>query len=267
MPYLGRNLRSCQSEQLYLTELQYGPQFKSMPHFHEHAFCYLVLEGACAQTYGDRTRKCHSSSMAFHPAGSTHSDYWPGNGGRKFIIEFSARWMDRIRECSINLDRPVEFRGGMPVWLAAHLYRELRVPDDLSPLAIEGLALELSAQFARQSTPKQAGRRLPWLDRVVDLIKSRFREPLTLEELSLEAGVHRVHLVTAFRQHLRCTPFEFLRRCRVEFAAARLINSKASPLEIGLDAGFTDQSHFCKVFKAVTGLTPTEYQRLFSRRP
>src|ERR1700733_1466901 len=264
MPYLGRPLRSCRSEQLCLTELQYGPHFKSRPHSHEHAFCYLVLEGECAQTYADRTRTCHSSGMAFHPPGSTHSDHWPGSGGRKFIIDFSARWMDRIRECSINLDRPVEFRGGVPVWLAAHLYRELRAPDHISPLAIEGLALELSAQFARQTTPKQTGRRPPWLDRVVDLIESCFREPLTLEQMAREGGVHKVHLVTAFRQHLQCTPFDFLRRRRVQFASGKLVNSQASRLDIALEAGFTDQSHFCKVFKSVTGMTPTQYQQIFA---
>jgi AraC family transcriptional regulator len=264
--FLGRTVRSLQCDQISLVESRYGPRFRSDTHTHERAFCYLVLEGTCTETCVSRTRTCVASNLAYHPAGAPHSDYWNEKGGRCFHLEFGARWMDRVRDFLPALDRPIEFRGGMPVWLAAHLYRELRAPDDVSPLAIEGLSLELAAQFARQTAPKPESRRPAWLDRVVDLVESRFREPLTLDEMALEGGVHRVHLVTAFRQHLNCTPFDFLRKRRVEFAAAKLVNSQASRLDIALDAGFTDQSHFCKVFKAVTGMTPTAYQQLFARR-
>jgi AraC family transcriptional regulator len=267
--YCGRVLRSCRLSRLYLAELRYGPQFTSSLHSHEHAYCYLTLEGACTQTVRRRPRTVATSSLVFLPAGEPHSDFWPGTGGRSFILDFDPGWIEHVRECSQVMDQPLEFRGGRPVWLAVHLYQELLTPDDVSGLAIEGLALELAAQLARDSTPEGRRRRRhtpAWLERVVDLVESRFREQLTLEEMAREGGVHRVHLVNAFRQHLNCTPFDFLRRRRVDFAARKLIKSQASRLDIALEAGFADQSHFCKVFKSVTGMTPTEYQRLFSRR-
>jgi len=265
--FLGQTVRSFRSDQLRLVESRYAPRMRTDTHSHEHAFCYLVLEGTCTENCGNRTRTCVASNLAYHPAGQPHSDFWNDKGGRCLHLEFDARWMERLRDYSLVLDQPVEFRGGMPVWLAAHLYRELRAPDNISAMAVEGLALELTAQFARQSMPKEPSRRPAWLERVVDLVESRFREPLTLEEMAREGGVHRVHLVTAFRQHLRCTPFDFVRRRRVDFAAGKLVNTQASRLDIALEAGFSDQSHFCKVFKSVTGMTPTAYQRLFSRRP
>jgi AraC family transcriptional regulator len=101
----------------------------------------------------------------------------------------------------------------------------------------------------------------------VDLVEARFREPLTLDEMAREGGVHPVHLVKVFRRYLRRTPCDTLRRRRVNFAAEMLVNTQASRLEIAREAGFADQAHFCKVFKSVTGMTPTAYQKLFSRRP
>ena len=141
--FLGRTVRSYRSDRLNLVESRYGPRFRSDTHSHDHAFCYLVLEGTCTETCVNRTRTCVASNLAFHPAGEPHSDFWNDKGGRCFHLEFDNRWIQRVREYSPVLERPVEFRGGMPVWLAAHLYRELKAPDDITPLAIEGLALEL----------------------------------------------------------------------------------------------------------------------------
>jgi AraC-like DNA-binding protein len=100
---------------------------------------------------------------------------------------------------------------------------------------------------------------------VEELLRSRFQDPPTLAELARGAGVHSVHLATAFRRHLGCTPGEYVRRCRVEFACRRLVTG--TPLaELALDAGFAHQSHFCRVFKTVTGMTPTVYRQLFTSR-
>jgi AraC family transcriptional regulator len=151
--------------------------------------------------------------------------------------------------------------------LASRLYREFRAPDDTSPLAIEGLALELVAHVVRDSSAEARSQPPTWLRRVKEWVESRFRERLTLEEMAREAGVHPVHLVTVFRQYVHCTPFDFLRRCRIAFASRQLVNTKASLVEIALEAGFAHQSHFCRVFKSVTGTTPAAYRKLFSHRP
>jgi AraC family transcriptional regulator len=265
--FLGQTLKTYRVDHLRLVESAYGPRFRSATHSHEHAFCYFVLEGSCTQICGRHRRTCVASNLVFHPAGEAHSDFWHGSGGRCLHVEFDAWWMERVREFSLALDRPFEFRGGMPVWLATRLYREVRAPDDTSPLAVEGLALELVAHAARESIADGSPRPPNWLRRVKELIQSRFREHLTLEELAREAGVHPVHLVTVFRRHLCCTPFDFLRRTRIAFAARKLIDTKMTLAEIALDAGFAHQSHFCRVFKSVTGTTPAAYRRCFRTRP
>ena len=206
------------------------------------------------------------SHLAFHPAGEAHSDFWHEIGGRCLHVEFDAGWIRQIGEYSAAFNRPVEFHGGTPVWLVARLYQELRAPDDLTPLAAEGLALELVAQAARETARAGWHRPPAWLDRVKELIESRFREQLTLQELARAAGVHPVHVVAVFRRFLHYTPFDFLRQRRIAFASGRLVNSDASLVAIALEAGFSHQSHFCRVFKAATGMTPAVYRRLFARR-
>ncbi len=264
--FLGQTLRRYQADHVLLVESGYGPGFESRPHSHECAFFYLILEGTCTQKCGNRERTGLTSNLAFHPAGEIHSDCWHVRGGRCLHLEFDAHWMDQVREHSPVLEHPAEFRAGTTIWLASRLYRELREPDELSPLAIEGLALELVTHVARGATNPVRGGKPAWIRRITELLTARFNEPLTLAEIAREAGVHPVHLVTAFRLHVHYTPFDYLRRIRVSFAARQLVGTDKTLVEIALEAGFAHQSHFCRVFKAITGMTPLAYRQLFAGR-
>ena len=79
---------------------------------------------------------------------------------------------------------------------------ELRVPDAVTPLAVEGLVLELLALAARLRKASALGteRRPPrWLGEARALLHDRFRENLRLADIATEVGVHPVHLARVFR--------------------------------------------------------------------
>jgi AraC family transcriptional regulator len=264
--FYGGTLRSYRTGEILLAESTYQPGCRIPTHTHDRAFGYLVLQGSCTETCSARTRVHLSSHLVLHPEGEAHSDHWADAPGRCLHIEFGPSWLQIVRQHSPILDHSTACRGGSPVWLAARLYQEIRAPDGVSPLIVDGLALELVAQAAREAPGAEVRHPPPWLRRVEERLRSQFRAPPTIAELALGAGVHPVHLATSFRRRLRCTPGEYVRRLRVEFACRRLVTR--TPLaEIALDAGFADQSHFCRVFKAVTGLTPTAYRRAFSPAP
>jgi AraC family transcriptional regulator len=73
--------------------------------------------------------------------------------------------------------------------------------------------------------------------------------------------MHPVSLARAFRRAHGCSITWYRRRSRVRRAADLL--TTAMPLaDVAMESGFTDQSHFCRVFKVETGLTPSVYRRL-----
>ncbi len=257
--YYGRVARCRDVAGLILTETVY-PAGVVPRHSHENAYFCLVRAGAYTERFGGRTRSCGPLTLAYHPAEEVHSEEIHGPEVRSFNIELGPGWRQRLARLGGRLDAPADFTGTGLADLACRLQREFVEPDDVSPLAVEGLALEILAGAARLAAPPQPA---PpgWLERAREALRARFAESVSLAELGREAGVHPVYLASAFRRHCRCSVGEYVRRLRVEFARRRLAASDDPLAVIALEAGFADQSHFTRTFKRHTGRTPAEYRR------
>jgi AraC family transcriptional regulator len=143
--------------------------------------------------------------------------------------------------------------------LGHRLAHELRSPDDLTPLEAQALALEMLAAAGRLGQHRSSG--VPtWLHRVDVLLHDRFREPLYLEDLAAEAGVHPAHLARVFRRHRGMSPGQYLRRLRLEWAAERLVATAEPVSRIALQAGYADQAHFTRAFSRHWGTPPGRYR-------
>jgi AraC family transcriptional regulator len=235
-------------------------------HSHENTSIYFVTEGICDPIHGGKSTTSSPTTVAFQPAGEPHSIRWHGAGGRVFHIDISRARAEAIRDRAPVLDGPAEFCGGAAPWLARRLFREFRRLDDISALAMEGLALEILAEASRPRV--HASERTPprWLLLARELLHDRFAQSMSLDEISMEVGIHPVHLTRAFRRQYGCTPGDYLRKLRVEFACGRLVTSDTPLSEVALAAGFSDQSHFTKAFRRRMLMTPGEFRRHFRSR-
>jgi len=236
------------------------------PHEHTNAFFCLLLEGCCTTSWDRRSWSGKPWTLTLYPAGLPHANRWHSSGGRSLNVEFAPQWLERLRGQTTVLDRPAGYKHGPQVWLARRLFEECRHQDDASPLAVEGLTLELLAECSRSRVELPHSYPPRWLDRVCELLRDRFSENLSLSEVAREVGISPDHLTRSFRQHHGCTIGEYVRGLRVEFACRRLAASELPLVQIALDAGFTDQSHFTKSFKHLMGFTPAAFRKLHRRR-
>jgi AraC family transcriptional regulator len=259
--FLGRTISRRTVGLITVLEAAYSPGLRLPPHEHAAAFFDLVVAGACAEALGGQTRTRGRWTLAFHPAGEVHSSRWHGPEPRCFHVEIAPPLLDRLRLHSSGLDHPVQLPDGVPRWLATRLYHESRQGDELSPLVIEGLTLELLAECARRASRTPDSQPPRWLLAVRDLLQAKYCEHLTLDGVAASAGVHPAHLSRVFRRFHGCTVGEHVRRLRIEFARRRLLTSDAPLADIALEAGFADQSHFSNTFKRHTGVSPAAFRK------
>jgi len=104
-------------------------------------------------------------------------------------------------------------------------------------------------------------RRPRWLAAVEDAVESAPASPPSIADLALIAGVHPTHLLRTFRRHHGVTISNYVRQRRVQRARVQVANGDRPLSVIALDAGFSDQSHFTRVFRQAFGETPGQYAR------
>ncbi|WP_207532496.1 chromate resistance protein ChrB domain-containing protein [Desertivirga arenae] len=109
------------------------------------------------------------------------------------------------------------------------------------------------------------GRKAPkWVKEIKDAIQDQIDTnlSLSLSDISKELNIHPAYLSREFSKHFDNLTFgDYIRKLRIEKAIAYLKESEYALTEIAYLTGFSDQSHFNRIFKKHTGQTPTAFKR------
>jgi AraC family transcriptional regulator len=260
-----RKLRTARVAGFTLTE-GIHPAGSSLPwHTHDCPTICFVLHGAFTEFSAGEALACTPATLKVTPAGERHCDRFDQGDAHGLLIETDPARTDALRPHAGVLDRHTVFRGGVPAAIARRVYEELRGMDEAAPLAIEGLLLELLATATRQHNGRDVVGRPAWVMQARDCLRDELASRRTLTELAATVGVHPVTLARAFRRNFGCSVGEYVRRLRIERAAAQLAGSDTPLAAIALSAGFADQSHFSNVFRRETGMSPSAYRRAVRR--
>jgi AraC family transcriptional regulator len=244
-----------------LTDTGYSPGFARSWHVHDTPeFCF-VFDGAFRETVGRTELPGRRLDLSFKPAGEVHCSEAGRTGARCLVIEVPPSRISAADGLARALDAPLSFQNGALADLGLRLVREMGITDELAPLVIEGIALELLAQASRSRRAAASVRCPPWMNAVRQLLHDCFARRLGLSEIAASVGVHPAHLAQVFRRVHGCTIGEYLRLLRVDHARRQLAGSERTLADIAFASGFCDQGHFTRTFKRLTGATPGQYRR------
>jgi AraC family transcriptional regulator len=103
----------------------------------------------------------------------------------------------------------------------------------------------------------------PWqVRRAQEMLMAHLDGEITLEALAKECELSRSHFARAFKKTTGRAPHRWLVEQRVERAKDMLLKSDLSLAEIADLCGFSDQSHFTRVFSGALGMPPGEWRRV-----
>jgi AraC-like DNA-binding protein len=103
------------------------------------------------------------------------------------------------------------------------------------------------------------------LSALFNFISEHYHEDLSLLRLARAANASVNYLNEFMQRTIGQGPIEYLTRYRIEQARRILENSGDTISQIAMDTGFYDASHFIRVFKQCTGITPGEYRKMLKR--
>ena len=132
---------------------------------------------------------------------------------------------------------------------------------------IENLLLDVYKKFIEQ---KSQTKKIPsWAKELKGLIQDQIDTnlSLSLKEISQSLHVHPTYLSREFSKYFDDLSFgDYIRKLRIEKAIHLLNESEHSLAEIAYLTGFSDQSHFNRIFKKTTGKNPSTFRKKLNKR-
>jgi len=135
-------------------------------------------------------------------------------------------------------------------------------------LRLSGLMLGIVAEILRgqESLAGNYDEHVPLLEEAAAHMREECRKAPTITEMATYCELSPSHFRALFGRHFGCPPRTYLRRARVMRAKDIMIGSPLNLSEIAARCGFANVHSFSRAFRAVEGLSPSEYRRAGARQ-
>ncbi|QJB30768.1 helix-turn-helix transcriptional regulator [Chitinophaga oryzae] len=255
--YVGTKVKERISGAVITSETTFTPHMASDWHFHINPHFSHILEGGSKEARkGGTDRQYAGTGLYYHP-GVAHqnADYLPGT--RIFNIELTS---DFFSTFELTCPPPSLMQGDKAQLNTGGLVRimtEHYLHDADSAIAMDQLCIALI-------TPCQQDFHCfpEWTEKIRDIMYDHWDKPLSLPFLAAQLGLHPVTISRYFSRYFGCSAGEYLRRIKVERAISLIKKEKTPLTNIAYECGFTDQAHFIRTFRRITGMLPNQYRKI-----
>lgn len=167
-----------------------------------------------------------------------------------------------ITEDSELLESGMVIYDALYSW-AKHLYKQKHLQN--SPF--ENLLHEVYNKFLKD---KKTNRKTPyWVNDLKAIIQDQIDTQFTfdLKKISTDLELNPSYLSREFSKYFDDLNFgDYIRKLRIDKAINLIQNSDYSLTEIAYMTGFSDQSHFTRIFKLTTGKNPSSYRKKIAKK-
>lgn len=158
-------------------------------------------------------------------------------------------------------------KKGMMIYDALYSWATFLQQEKHTQSPFENLLLDVFKKFLKQK--KGSKRKTPgWAKDLKEIIQDQIDTnlALSLKEISKNLDVHPSYLSREFSKYFEDLSFgEYIRKLRIEKAIQLMHHPGHSLTEIAYLTGFSDQSHFTRIFKKHTGKNPLAFRKNISK--
>ena len=138
---------------------------------------------------------------------------------------------------------------------AKHLQKEKHTQNPVDNVFIEVYNKFLKNRSTKKKTPD-------WVEELKHIIQDQVDTNLNLTDISKTLDINPSYLSREFSKYFNNLSFgEYIRKLRIEKAIELIHLNTYSLTEIAYLTGFSDQSHFTRIFKQHTGKSPSGYKK------
>lgn len=150
---------------------------------------------------------------------------------------------------------------GMKIYDGLYTWAKYLHQQKHTQAPVERLLLEVYHKYLKKVHSKKAPE---WTKELKEMIQDQIDTNMTLslQQVSNELEINPAYLSREFSKYFENLSFgEYIRKLRIEKARHLIDTTNYSLTEIAYLTGFSDQSHFTRIFKKQTGQLPTIYRK------
>lgn len=240
-------------------------------HFHEEYAVGVIEKGALGFQYRGEKHVAYSGTINLANPGEPHNGYPAAESGWTYrMFYFEPRMLEQIVTEATAKKRTPFFLPGVikDLNLAKkfHLLHRILMIESDSLMEEETMLMETLIQLvARYADDKyeisRFSKNRPSIFSAKEYIDVFYSKNLSITQLAQMANMSPFHFTRSFTQEIGIPPHTYLNQVRIQQAKTRI--KQQFPLaDIALETGFTDQSHFTRKFKQISGMTPGQYSKM-----
>lgn len=267
----------------YLIEYTKREQVDSMrtQHYHDHFEIYYQLSGERYYFIKDRSYYVKKGDIVLINTYELHKTVHVGTKAyERILINFTPEYISKLVSSITDIDLLQCFYKSSPVlnlspkeqlFIESLLFRMLREKKEeltgfetYSRISLIELLITLS-----RISPKQKNNYLAFpsslhkkISDVTTYINEHFNEDISLNSVATKFYMNPYYLCRTFKDVTGFNFTQYLNTVRIRASEELLLTTTLSILEIATATGYTNSTHFGRVFKQVLGTSPLQYRKL-----
>ncbi|HEX2682671.1 MAG TPA: helix-turn-helix domain-containing protein [Ferruginibacter sp.] len=255
--HVSRVINSVETGELIASRTILHPDaFNGYLHYHDNAHFSFVLRGGCAEKKKEHYER-QPGSITWYPAGELHQITAVTAPSYHVNFELLPGFFTTNNIDPVTIGAAIAGHPGIrPLML--QVYRELDHTDSDSIFSLQQILLNLVQQTV---SLRKSG--LPrWAIIVREHLHDNWNKNVSLEKLSLVAGVHAVTISKYFPVYFSCTLGQYRRKLKIDQAIGKINRFPfLNMAQLAFDCGFADESHLIRTFREVTNILPGHFRK------
>lgn len=244
----------------------------SKSHYHDYFELYYLEAGERDHMVDDRLYRLKPGELILFPPYVMHHSY-----GEK-DVEFKRLLVYFQKEAVASPGLLAALLKGGGVYkpegmekqgihrLLEALIREQENPSAFSSEYQMSLANLLILMIVRQKKTVAALEAKNRIGKVIQYIHTNYQSDLSLDQLAQLFFISPYYLCREFKRHTNTTIIQYINTTRIMNAQRQFMETDKNITAVSKETGFSNVTHFNRVFKSVTGITPTEYRKHYQKR-
>lgn len=238
-------------------------------HYHTHFELYYLEMGTRYHVVEDTVYCLHQGDYILFPPYVMHHSYSdPDVSVRRIVVYFTKAMVSDSRIFSLLSKHAWIYRQDEGAEILRILQEMKREQDKADPYSVKYnyfLLNQMLIKLSRNAVEAELSEGETRMTDVIRYLHENYADKITLDDLSGRFFISRYYLCHEFKKYTNCSIVHYINNLRISHAQRLFEETDKTITEISTLVGFSNVTHFNRVFRSLTGKSPSQSKKMLRK--